>query len=202
MKHYLFSIALATLSSTTFAAAQVGEPAPDFKVTDATGKTRSLSEFKGKIVVLEWLNHGCPFVKKHYESGNMQKLQKEVTAQNDVVWLSVASSSEGQEGYMTGKETLAAATASHAAPTAILLDPAGTVGRAYEAKVTPHMFIIGKDGKVAYNGAIDDKPSTKATDVPTATNYILAALTEIKAGKPVSKPLTKPYGCSVKYKSL
>jgi hypothetical protein len=148
--------------------------------------------------VLEWHNQGCPYVKKHYDSGNMQKLQKEWTAKG-VVWLTVISSAPGLQGYVTPAEADAYVKEKDAAPTAVLLDPTGTMGRAYDAKVSPHMFIIDPKGTLIYNGAIDDKPTTDLADVPVARNYVSAALTEAMAGKPVSMPTSRPYGCTVKY---
>ena len=179
-------------------AAKVGEKAPDFSVTDSNGKTHTLSDFKGKWVVLEWHNQGCPYVKKHYNSGNMQKLQKEWTAKG-VVWLSVVSSAQGQQGYVTPAQANAYLAEQKAAPTAVLLDPMGTMGQAYGAKTTPHMFVISPEGLLLYNGAIDDKPTTDISDVPTANNFLSAALGEAMAGKAVVMPTSKPYGCSVKY---
>jgi peroxiredoxin len=179
-------------------AARVGEPAPDFRIQDSKGKTHTLADYAGKFVVLEWHNQGCPYVKKHYESGNMQKLQKEWTARG-VVWLTVISSAPGLQGYVTPAEADAYVKEKNAAPTAVLLDPTGVMGRAYDAKVSPHMFIIDPKGTLIYNGAIDDKPTTDLADVPGAKNYVSAALTEAMAGKPVSIPTSRPYGCTVKY---
>ncbi len=149
--------------------------------------------------MLEWINHGCPFVKKHYGSGNMQKLQKEYTAKG-VVWLSVASSAPGKEGYMKADAWNKAIVDKKSVATAVLLDPDGVVGRAYGAKTTPHMFVIDAQGNVAYKGAIDDRPSTDTADVPGAKNYVRAALDSVLAGKPVETASTTPYGCGVKYK--
>jgi hypothetical protein len=179
-------------------AANVGGPAPAFTGVDTKGKTHKLAEFRGKWVVLEWHNNGCPYVKKHYGSGNMQKLQREWTGKG-VVWLTVISSAPGNQGYVTAADADAYAAQSKAAPTAILLDPAGDIGRLYEARTTPHMFVVNPQGLLIYNGAIDDKPSTNPADVATASNYISAALTEAMTGKPVTTATTRPYGCSVKY---
>jgi peroxiredoxin len=179
-------------------APKVGAPAPAFTATDTQGHERSLSEFKGKMVVLEWHNQGCPYVKKHYSSGNMQKLQKEVTGQG-AVWLTVISSAPGKQGFVTPESEDAYLKEQKAAPTAVLLDPDGSVGRLYGAKTTPHMFLIDAKGTLVYAGAIDDKPSTDVSDVEGAKNYLLAAYDEAKAGKPVSVATTPPYGCSVKY---
>lgn len=181
-------------------AARVGEPAPDFTATDSHGRTVRLADFKGKFVVLEWHNDGCPYVGKHYGSGNMQRLQREWTGK-DVVWLTVISSAPGQQGYVTADEANAYFKDRHAAQTAILLDPKGTIGRLYDARTTPHMFVIDQQGTLVYNGAIDDRPTTDREDVPGATNYVVAALTEAMAGKPVTKPTSRPYGCNVKYGS-
>jgi len=183
---------------TALQAGKVGEPAPAFASKDTKGIEHELGDFKGKWVVLEWHNNGCPYVKKQYDSGNMQKLQKEWTARG-VVWLTVISSAPGKQGYVTASEADAYVKDKGAAPTAVLLDPAGTMGMAYEAKTTPHMYVIDPSGKLLYNGAIDDKPTTDLNDVPGARNYLSQALTEAMAGKSVSMPTTKPYGCSVKY---
>jgi len=181
------------------ASATVGKPAPEFTLTDTNGKTHKLSDSKGKYVVLEWINHQCPFVKKHYDSGNMQALQKEWTGK-EVVWYSINTSAPGKEGHTKPEEANALTQEKAAAPTALLLDTDGKVGKAYGAKTTPHMYVINPEGVLVYKGAIDDKASTDVEDVKGAKNYVSAALTEAQAGKPVSEPLTKEYGCSVKYK--
>lgn len=178
---------------------QIGKTAPSFGLKDTEGQKRSLQDFKGKYVVLEWVNHGCPFVKKHYNSGNMQAVQKELTDQG-AVWLSIASSAEGKQGYFTAEEWKPLLAEKKSAATATLLDAEGTVGKLYGAKTTPHMFLIGPDGKLLYKGAIDDKPSTDAADVNGARNHVRAAFLEAKEGKPVSQPDTQSYGCGVKYK--
>jgi peroxiredoxin len=180
------------------AAVEVGKPAPEFTVTGSDGKTHSLAEYKGKYVVLEWLNHGCPYVKKHYETKNMQALQKEM-ADKGVVWLSVISSAPGQQGYADAATANEQAKASDAHPAAILLDEKGTVGHAYEAKTTPHMFVIGPDGTLIYKGAIDDQPTFDKETIAGAKNYVRQAVSEATSGKPVSEPVTTAYGCSVKY---
>lgn len=177
----------------------IGAKAPDFTLTDSNGKKQSLSDYKGKFVVLEWINHGCPFVKKHYETNNMQGLQKEATGKG-VIWLSIASSAEGKQGHLTADEWNKANEEHGSAPTAVLLDPSGAVGKKYGAKTTPHMYVINPEGKLVYKGAIDDKPSYKNSDVPGAKNYVRAALDEAMAGKPVTVASTESYGCSVKYK--
>ncbi len=191
---------LATMPVDAADAPKVGQPAPSFTATDVDGKSRSLSEFKGKYVVLEWHNQSCPFVKKHYESGNMQKLQKELTAKG-AVWLSVISSAPGAQGYVTPEQEKAFLAAQQAVPTTVLLDPDGTVGHAYGAKTTPHMFVIDDKGVLVYAGAIDDNPSSDAADAATAKNYVRAAYDEAAAGKPVTTASTAPYGCGVKYKN-
>lgn len=193
--------ALAVLVGAPVASAdapKVGQPAPAFSAVDVDGKTRSLSEFKGKYVVLEWHNQGCPFVKKHYDSGNMQKLQKELTGKG-AVWLSIISSAPGKQGYVTAAEEKAYLAEKKASPTTVLFDPEGTVGKAYGAKTTPHMFVIDDKGVLVYAGAIDDNPSADAADAATAKNFVRAAYDEASAGKPVTTSSTAPYGCGVKY---
>ncbi|NBS54967.1 thioredoxin family protein [bacterium] len=198
MNYLRLSLLLLGLNLSSFAAVEPGEEAPDFTLTDSKGISRKLSDFRGKFVVLEWLNHDCPFVKKHYGSGNMQKLQQEYTAKG-VIWLSIISSAPGKQGHRTGPQADADTKDKKANPTAVLLDPAGEVGQKYEAKTTPHMFVLDKDGKVIYAGAIDSIKSTDSADVTKAENHVRAALDAALAGKPVSTPSTKPYGCSVKY---
>ncbi len=191
-------VAAATLTAIASAAPEIGKPAPDFTLVDSNGTSHSLSDFKGKVVVLEWLNHGCPFVVKHYESKNMQTLQKEY-GEKGVVWLSIVSSAEGQQGFMTPEDTNKAKEEKGAAPAAVLLDTDGKVGRLYNAKVTPEMFIINAEGVLVYQGAIDSIRSTKAEDVAKADNYVKAALDEVLAGKPVTTAQTQAYGCAVTY---
>jgi peroxiredoxin len=178
--------------------ARVGAPAPDFKATDSQGKTEVLDQFHGKYVVLEWHNQGCPYTRKHYVSGNMQALQKEWTGKG-VAWFTVISSAPGQQGYVTPAQENAYVAKMHAAPTAVLLDTFGMVGRLYDAKTTPEMFVIDPTGKLIYSGAIDDRPTPDPEDVRGAHNYVSDALTEAMAGRPVATPYTRPYGCSVKY---
>src|SRR5258705_13983164 len=178
----------------------VGSAAPDFSAPDANGKTQSLAQYKGKYVVLEWFNPECPFVKKHYGTDNMQKLQKEYTDKG-VVWLTIDSNAPGTEGNLTPEQAQKVATSWKTQQTALLLDPDGKVGRAFGAKNTPNMVIINPDGKIAYEGAIDSKATPNPADIPSSTNYVKAALDQSLAGKSVSTPQTKPYGCSVKYKS-
>jgi len=178
----------------------VGSAAPDFSLTDAKGEPHSLSQYKGKYVVLEWFNPECPFVKKHYGSGNMQKLQQEYTGKG-VVWLTIDSNAPGTEGNITPEEAQKITASWKTHQTALLLDPEGKAGRAYGAKNTPNMVIINPEGKIAYEGAIDSKATPNPADIPNSTNYVKAALDESLTGKPVTTSQTKPYGCSVKYKS-
>lgn len=178
----------------------IGSQAPNFQLPDANGKTQSLGQFKGKVVVLEWNNPGCPYVKKHYGSGNMQKTQA-AAKKDGVVWLSINSGAPGKQGHMDGAEAKQFVASQKAQPAAYLLDPAGTVGKRYGAVTTPHMYIIDKAGKLVYAGGIDDKPTSDADDIAGARNHVLAALGEMKAGKPVSVATSRPYGCSVKYGS-
>jgi hypothetical protein len=175
-----------------------GQAAPEFTLTDLHGVRHTLSDLKGKFVVLEWVNHGCPFVVKHYDSGNMQALQTESIAKG-VVWLSICSSAEGKQGFNTAEEWQKLNAEKGGKASAVLIDAAGTVGRPYGAKTTPHMYVINPDGILIYQGAIDNKPSTEAADIPGAKNYVKAALEEALAGKPVTTGQTKPYGCGVKY---
>jgi peroxiredoxin len=199
MKRNLLSLlAVATVLSTLSYAQRVGEAAPDFKATDSNGQTHQLSQYRGKYVVLEWHNNGCPYTRKHYESGNMQRLQKEWTSRG-VVWFTVISSAAGQQGYVTASQENDYLRQMNAAPSAVLLDPLGEVGRLYEARTTPHMFVINPSGVLIYDGAIDSKATTDQADIATATNYVSQALEESMAGKPVSTPTSRPYGCSVKY---
>lgn len=170
----------------------------DFTATDTYGKSHKLSEYKGKFVVLEWHNRDCPYTHKHYASGNMQKLQKKWTGKG-VVWFTVISSASGKQGYVTADDENAYVKQVGASPTAVLLDPKGDLGRLYDAKTTPQMFIVNPQGVLIYDGAIDDKPTSNQADIPKATNYVQAALEEAMAGKPVTTPVSRPYGCSVKY---
>ncbi len=190
------ALSVAILPAT--AQVKVGAPAPDFKGTDTNGKTESLDQFHGKYVVLEWHNQGCPYTKKHYESGNMQSLQKEWTRKG-VVWFTVISSAPGQQGYMTASAENAYVKKVGAAPTGVLLDPEGKIGHLYNARTTPQMVVIDPAGKVIYDGAIDDKPTPDVEDIKGAKNYLSEALSAAMAGKPVATPYTRPYGCSVKY---
>ncbi len=198
----LSTVAAAVLLATVTARADrpnIGSPAPAFSLPDSSGKMVSLADYKGKYVVLEWTNPGCPFVQKHYSSGNMQRLQAEFTRKG-VVWLSVDSSAPGEQGALPGGEARKAKGEMYKDASALLLDPEGAVGHLYGAKNTPDMYIIDPEGKVVYEGAIDSIASADAGDIAKATNYVQASLDEALAGKPVEKAQTKPYGCSVKYK--
>src|SRR6266436_6996351 len=202
MKTKLLLSALACLASTALFAADsppVGSAAPDVSVSDSNGNTQSVSQYKGKYVVLEWFNPECPFVKKHYGSGNMQKLQQEFTGKG-VVWLSIDSSAPGLEGNLNAEQANGKMAEWKTKQTALVLDPDGKAGRSYGAKNTPHMFVINPEGKIVYEGAIDSKATPNPSDIASSTNYVKVALDEAMAGKPVSNPNTKPYGCSVKYK--
>jgi peroxiredoxin len=179
-------------------AVRVGDPAPDFTGTDTTGQPHRLSEYRGKYVVLEWTNNGCPFTRKHYTSGNMQNLQKEWTAKG-VVWLTILSSAPGAQGYMTASAENDYMQKVHATPTASLLDPTGALGHEYDAKTTPDMYVIDPSGKLIYAGAIDDHPTTDTSDIAHSKNYVSDALTEAMSGQQVAVTNTRPYGCSVKY---
>jgi len=181
------------------AAARVGERAPEFNAPDIAGKTVRLRDYAGKTIVLEWTNDGCPFVGKHYNSGNMQALQRKYTAAG-IVWLTVASSAPGEQGYVTPVEAKADLARWHAAPTDYLLDPDGTLGHLYDARATPHMVVIDRTGRLVYMGAIDNTPSTRLADVKTAHNYVAAALDALAASQPVAVASTRAYGCSIKYK--
>jgi peroxiredoxin len=192
---FAISLLLAPLGR---AEVQVGSTAPDFTLPDTHGRTHRLSDYRGKIVVLEWYNPDCPFVGKHYRSGNMQQLQKEYTAKG-VVWLTVDSSAPGEQGNYPAETLNQISNRVGAVRTALLLDPDGKVGHAYGAKTTPDMYIIDSKGVLVYRGAIDNKRSTNEADVKTATNYVRQALDAVVAGKQVPVPATQPYGCSVKY---
>jgi hypothetical protein len=180
-------------------AVRVGEPAPGFSAVDSHGKTRNLSDYKGKYVVLEWHNQGCPYTRKHYESGNMQRLQKKWTDKG-VIWLTVISSAPGTQGFVTPTQENEYVQKMQASPTAVLMDSTGTLGRLYSAKTTPEMFIINPSGTLIYQGAIDDRPTSDQKDIAGAKNYVDAALSEAMENKPVTEAATRPYGCSVKYK--
>lgn len=200
----LAGAAFAGAASPSFAQTQtgprIGEAAPDFTASDTSGRRISLADFKGKTVVLEWTNDECPFVRKHYVRQNMQALQKKWTGK-DVVWLTVISSPPGEQGYADAAKANQLTAERGAAPSAVLLDPTGDVGRAFKAQVTPHMYVVKPDGILAYMGGIDDKPSTKLEDLKGATNYVDNALTELTSGKPVTTTTARPYGCTVKFTS-
>ncbi len=192
---------IAVLAATSaIAAPEPGKPAPAFAAVDSQGKPVNLASLKGKTVVLEWTNHDCPYVGKHYTSGNMQKLQKDAAAQG-IVWLTVISSAPGQQGHVDGPAADTLTTTRNAAPSAVVLDPDGALGRLYDAKTTPHMYVIKPDGTLAYNGAIDDKPTKDTADVATAKSFVRQALDAVAAGKSVDPSITRAYGCSVKYGS-
>ena len=190
--------ALTLAAGPALAAPAIGQPAPPFTIKDGAGQTRSLSEFKGKTVVLEWTNTGCPYVQKHYESGNMQGLQKGAT-KDGVVWLTLISSAPGKQGYVSPAEAKTWKATTGAGSTAVLLDPTGQVGHAYEAKTTPHMYVVNPAGTLVYMGGIVDKPTADPASLKGATNYVAAALSDVKAGRPVAKAVSKPYGCTIKY---
>ena len=191
-------IALFWASTGVLRALPPGSMAPEFKGVDSNGVTHSLSEYKGKFVMLEWANKGCPYEQKHYLSGNMESLQKQWTDKG-VVWLSILSSAPGQQGYMTPAEENDYLKTMKASPTAALLDPTGAIGHLFDARTTPHIFVIDTTGKIVYQGAIDDKPTPDPASLKTADNYVNDALNAAMAGKPVAEAVTKPYGCSVKY---
>jgi hypothetical protein len=186
--------------NTSSTSATVGRPAPNFTLQGSDGKSHSLADYQGKFVVLEWTNPNCPFVHKFYDSGTMQALQKKETA-NGVAWLRINSSAEGHDGYQSAADLAAYQKAHNVAATGSLIDPDGKVGHTYGARTTPHMFVIDPKGVLIYAGGIDNKPSTDPADIATATNYVTAALDEAMAGKPVTTPTARPYGCSVKYAS-
>ncbi|MGE0099510.1 MAG: thioredoxin family protein [Hydrogenophaga sp.] len=187
------------LVTPAFAAGGVGQAAPDFTLTDTAGKSVRLSDFKGKTVVLEWNNPGCPFVRKHYQ-GNMQALQKEATGQG-VVWLAINSTRDDSADYLTPPQLGRWMAEQKASPTATLMDEDGQVGAAYSARVTPHMYIVNARGTLVYAGGIDSIPSARVDDIQKATNYVRQALTELRTGKPVSVATSQAYGCSIKYKN-
>ncbi len=176
-----------------------GAPAPDFTATDIDSHPVRLADLKGRIVVLEWTNHQCPYTRKHYDSGNMQRLQRVATERFDAVWIQIISSAPGKQGYVTADEARRLNAARGAYVTHVVRDPEGRIGRLYHARTTPHMFVIAPDGTLAYMGAIDDRPTADPADIAGARNYVREALAAVAAGKPVPDPSTRPYGCSVKY---
>jgi peroxiredoxin len=191
----LFGMAMPVLAG---ADPEIGKAALAFSGTDSSGDSVKLSDFRGKIVVLEWSNHDCPYVRKHYGTGNMQSLQKKWT-QRGVVWLTIISSAPGKQGHVTGEEADDLTVSRGASPTAVILDPEGTIGRRYKARTTPHMFVIDSDGILVYMGGIDDKTSSSWSTVEGATNYVDAALRAVEDGEQPAVPVARPYGCSVKY---
>jgi peroxiredoxin len=205
MKKFLLSASLLLISATSWAAPELQKPAPDFTAQGSDGKTYKLSDLKGQHVVLEWWNKDCPYVRKHYDSGNMQALQQQYAKADDkkekpkVLWLTVLSSAPGKQGHVSAAEANRLMADAKASPTTVLLDPKGDVGRAYEAKTTPHMFVIDPKGTLVYMGAIDDKPRTDKAEIATAKNYVREALDASLAGKRIEVASSKPYGCSVKY---
>jgi hypothetical protein len=199
-RHWLATAVLLAAPLTALAAATLGQPAPAFSAQGADGKPVNLAAYKGKTVVLEWTNHECPFVRKHYESGNIPQLQKDATAQG-VVWLQVISSAPGQQGQVDGPTALKLNRERHAVPTATVLDPEGTLGRLYGAQTSPHLYIVNPQGVLAYKGGIDSIPSSKPEDIAKADNYVRLALADLAAGRQVAQASTRPYGCSIKYAS-
>lgn len=195
------SVAALALSTTALADVTTGEQIPDLTVTDSNGATHNLSDFEGKTLILEWTNEGCPYVQKHYNSNNMQELQKSATAEDDTVWLTVISSAPGKQGYKDGEGANKQMAEWDAAPTAVILDPDGKMGKAFDARTTPHMYVIKPDQTLVYQGAIDDNRSSNPATIEGAENYVASALADIEAGRPVATPESAPYGCSVKYKS-
>ena len=190
--------AFTVIACTDTSAQVVGRPAPDFTLPDANGRSVSLSDFRGRTVVLEWNNPGCPFVQKHYGSGNMQRTQA-AAARDDVIWLTINSGGPGQQGHMNGAQAREFVSGAGARPTHYLLDPGGDVGRSYQARTTPHMYVINGAGTLVYAGAIDDRPTANPADIEGARNHVLAALADLKAGRAVSVASSRPYGCNVKY---
>jgi peroxiredoxin len=197
-RRILIAIALAALAAPARAAPEIDAPAPAFSAADETGKLRALADFKGKVVVLEWTSDACPYSHKHYDSGNMQRLQKTAT-RDGVVWLTVITDAPGSAGYMSPEQVRRwkRKVGSHA--TAVLIDADARVARAYEAKTTPHMFVVDRAGRLAYMGGIDDRPYVDPASLKGATNYVALALADLKARRPIAHPVTRPYGCSVKY---
>ncbi len=189
---------LLLLGGAAHATPKVGQAAPDFVGTDTQGRQHALADYRGQVVVLEWTNHDCPYVRKHYGAGNMQAQQREA-ADAGAVWLSVISSAPGKQGHVSAAEADRLTEQRGAAPAAVLLDPEGTIGRSYGARTTPHMYVIDRDGTLVYMGGIDSIPSSRTADIPEATQYVRVALGEVLNGGTVSEPVTRPYGCSVKY---
>jgi hypothetical protein len=200
LRRTLIAVSVALLSAAAQAAPAVGQPAPDFTLKDASGKTVKLSDYKGKHVVLEWTNPGCPYVQKHYNSGNMPATQKEA-ADKGVVWLAINSTEKGRGDYLEPGKLVAWMKERKSAPTATLMDEEGTAGKAYGARTTPHMYIVNPQGQLVYAGGIDSIPSSDPADIKKAVNYVRQGIGEAVAGKPISAATPRPYGCSIKYKS-
>ncbi len=198
IKQTLFALALLIAPVSAHAAVEIGQPAPDFTTKDINGNDIKLSDYKGKNVILEWSNDQCPYVMKHYDSKNMQNTQKTAT-DNGAVWLTIVSSAEGKQGNMSDEDAQKLVTEVDAHATARIMDPSGEIGKMYDAKTTPHMFVINEEGNVVYAGAIDDNPSPRPETIEGAKNYVLAALDSLAAGEPIEPSQTAPYGCSVKY---
>ena len=198
-RNLLLVVLISAVTVVARAAVGVEQPAPDFTGIDSNGVKHTLSQYRGKTVVLEWTNHDCPYVRKHYESGNMQALQKAATG-DGIIWLSIISSAPGKQGHVSGKDANALTTQRKASPTAVILDERGDIGRQYGAKTTPHMYIIDAKGSLVYMGGIDSIPSSNPADIERATNYVEVALRAMADGKPIADNVTRPYGCSVKYK--
>jgi peroxiredoxin len=190
--------ALLLIPEVAWAAPKVGAPAPVFTSTATTGQNVSLADQKGKVVVLEWTNHDCPYVRKHYDTGNMQQIQKDATGQG-IVWWTIISSVPGTQGHVSPAKADDLTKSRNAVPAAVLLDQTGAVGKMYGATNTPHMYVIDKAGTLVYMGAIDDRPTSRRSDVQGAQNYVRAALESVAAGQPVKTPVTRAYGCTVKY---
>ena len=191
---FIFSV-----SSPLAAAPVIGEAAPNFELIDSNGQSHRLEDFRGRTVILEWSNHECPFVRKHYESGNMQRQQRLAASEHDAVWLTIISSKPGAQGHVSPEQANELTTSRDAAPTAVLLDEPGDVGRAYAAQVTPHMYVIDAEGALVYMGGIDSNPSADPADIPSSTQYVLAALGDMAAGRAVAEAVSRPYGCTIKY---
>jgi peroxiredoxin len=194
----LMGILLAAAAAVAAEEPEVAQPAPDFSTVDSQGQTRHLADYRGKVVVLEWTNAECPFTRKHYESGNMQSLQS-LARDHGVVWLTVISSAPGKQGYVDGAGADQLTKTRHAVPSAVLLDPSGNVGRLYHAKTTPHMFVIDAKGELRYMGGIDSIATPEVSDIPKAEPYLKEAMLAVVDNQPVAHPVTRPYGCSVKY---
>jgi hypothetical protein len=199
LRRTLLAVPALAFAAGARAAPSVGQAAPDFTIADATGKPVKLSDYRGKFVVLEWTNPGCPYVRKHYNSGNMAATQQDAVAKG-AVWLSINSTETSHGDYMEPAKLVAWVKERKVNPTAMLMDVEGTAGRAYGARTTPHMYIVDPKGRLVYAGGIDSIPSASASDIPKATNYVKQAMAEVASGKPISAATTRPYGCSIKYK--